>query len=321
MSNIRIAVISAIAALTLASCSSTTSTLAPQPAGPQGWRLQAGAASSDQAAQGLNFYPSSTLTIDSGDTVTWSFPAGEPHTVSLLPVGQTTLPAPNDPNNAKPAGSGTYDGTTFTSSGFRLLGATYSLRFTKPGTFKVYCLIHAPEMEQTIVVQPAGAPYPHAQSFYDVAGSTALASDLAAATASLASFPYAAGANHLGAGIAPGPLSGPPSTSTIMRFLVSSDVTNQTATVRVGSSVTWTNLSNNEPHTVTFAPVGQPFPKLDPFGPPTGGNVVDGTALVSSGPLFPGQSVTLTFPTTGTYQYHCLFHDDTEHMISTIVVQ
>ena len=308
-------------AFTLASCSDSggSSTLDPQPK-QQNWRIQAGAASTDQAFQGLNYYPSSTLTIDSGDTVTWTFPSGEPHTVSLFPAGQA-LPSPANPNNSNPAGGKTFDGTTYTSSGFKLLGGTYALAFPKPGTYKVYCLIHQPEMVMTIVVQAAGAPYPHPQSFYDSAGSSARASDLAAASSSLATFPYAAGSLHLGAGISPGVPTGPSATSTVMRFLSTSDVTNQTTTVAVGSTVVWTNLSNNSPHTVTFAPVGQTFPSLNPFGPPTGGNVYNGTTLVNSGPLFPGQSYSITFPTAGTYEYHCIFHDDTENMIATLVVR
>jgi len=318
----RVVLFAAGVALTVSGCSGSSTTLSPQPQPrPQGWRVQTGGSSSAEALQGLNFYPSSVLTIDAGDTVTWSFPSGEAHTVTLLAAGQATPPPASDPNVAKPAGGNTYDGNTYTSSGFKLLGANYSLQFTKAGTYKVYCLIHQPEMEMTIVVQAAGASYPHPQSFYDAAATTALGSDLAAAAASVTSFPYAPGGLHLAAGIAPGPVTGASTTGTVLRFLSTGDVTNQTTTVPVGSTVTWTNLANNEPHTVTFAPVGQPFPKLDPFSPPTGGNTYDGTTLVNSGLLLPGQSFSATFPKAGTYTYHCLLHDDTGGMISTLVVQ
>ena len=60
---------------------------------------------------------------------------------------------------------------------------------------------------------------------------------------------------------------------------------------------------------------------MDPFSPPSGGTTYDGSALVNSGPLMPGQSFSLTFTKAGTYTYHCLFHDDTENMIGTITVQ
>ncbi len=302
----------------VAGCSGNSS-LPNEPPQPQSWRIQAGGESEAQAYQSFAYDPS-TLTIDSGDTVTWSYPADEPHTVSLLPAGSTTLPSAADPNNAKPAGGTTYDGTAFTSSGFKLGGGTYSLRFTKPGTYKVYCLIHQPEMQLTIVVQQRGAAYPESQAAYDAAAASGLASDFAAAAASLTAFPYTAGSLHLGAGIAPGLATGKPANSTVLRFLATSELA-ATTTVPVGSTVTWTNLSNNAPHTVTFGPLGAPFPQLSPFSPPSGGNVYDGTKLVNSGPLFPGQSFAVTFSAAGTYQYECLFHGGSENMVSTLIVR
>ena len=71
---------------------------------------------------------------------------------------------------------------------------------------------------------------------------------------------------------------------------------------------------------MTFGIAGQPFPTLPPFAPPSGGTTYDGTVVTNSGPLLPGQSYSLTFTVPGTYTYHCLFHDDTEHMIATVVV-
>ncbi len=162
---------------------------------------------------------------------------------------------------------------------------------------------------------------PQQQSAYDQAAATASASDLAAALASVGTFAYPAGSHHFAAGISPGWLVGPPGSSSVLRFLSTSDLNVTSATVPAGSTVTWTNLSNNEAHTVTFAPVGRPFPTLNPFAPPTGGNTYDGTTLVNSGLLFPGQSFSATFPKAGIYTYHCLLHDDTENMIATLVVQ
>lgn len=117
---LRVALLLVGAALAVQGCSSESTTLDQQPK-EQDWRIQADAASTDQALQGLNYYPSSTLTIDSGDTVTW-FPAGEPHTVSFFPAGQP-LSSPTDPNNQKPAGGKTFDGSTYTSSGLKRSGA------------------------------------------------------------------------------------------------------------------------------------------------------------------------------------------------------
>jgi plastocyanin len=305
-------------------CGGSSSSTPPPPSvvGPQTWQVTAGGSTGQEAIQGLEYYPSS-LTIDVGDTVTWTFPAGEPHTVSIPAIGQDphTLPAPNSPAASQPAGGTTYDGSTYTSSGFVLLGKTYSLTFTKAGTYTVYCLIHQPEMVQTITVQPAGTPYPQTQSTVTAQAQAKLAADLALGEQSIVQFPYPPNGPHVAAGIAPGLTSGAPSAATVMRFLDNDTLSSSSVTVSVGSTVVWTNESNNSPHTVTFAPVGQPFPTLNPFGPPVGGSTYDGSTLVNSGVLMPGQSFSLTFTKAGTYTYHCIFHDDTENMIGTVVVQ
>ncbi|MDQ2680517.1 MAG: plastocyanin/azurin family copper-binding protein [Candidatus Eremiobacteraeota bacterium] len=281
------------------------------------WKLTAGASGSQESYQGLQFYPSA-LTIDAGDTVTWTFPSGEPHTVTFL-GNRASLPPPTDPSVPAPAGGNTYDGITYTSSGFVLLGKTYSLTFPTPGTYKFYCLIHG-WMSGTITVQPARAAYPQAQSQYDAVGQTAITNDLSQSAASVSLFPYAAGGPHLAAGISP-KSAPPPATSTVVRFLDGPNVTSNTVTVSVGTTVTWTNLSNNFPHTVTFGAVGQPFPTLSPFGPPSGGSTYDGSMLTNSGVIPPAQSYSLTFVKAGTFPYHCLFHDDTENMLGTVIVQ
>jgi plastocyanin len=308
------------AALLLTACggSSTTPT-PPPPSTPRTWHVQAGVSGQQEAYQGLEYYPN-TITIDAGDTVTWSFPTGEPHTVTLLGP-RSSPPPPTDPSVAQPAGGNTYDGTVYTSSGFVLGGNTYSLTFAKPGTYKVYCLIHG-GMVQTVVVQNAGAPYPQTQSSLDSQASALEQNDLQIAASSLAQFPYTPAGTHIAAGISNGLASAnPPALTSVMRFLNGPSLSATSATVSVGTTVTWTNLSSNMPHTVTLGVAGQAFPQLDPFSPPSGPSTYDGTQAVNSGVLFPGQSFSLTFTRAGTYTYHCLFHDDTENMIGTIVVQ
>lgn len=309
------------AALLLAGCgggNNSTNTTPPQQQGPVAWVVQAGGSSQSEALQALQFYPG-TITIDAGDSVTWQFPAGEPHTVTFLGP-KSAPPPPNDPGNPVPAGGTSYDGSTYTSSGFLLLGKGYTLTFPKAGTYTYYCLIHG-EMVGKVVVQPAGTPY--AQLPYQVAAAntTAVAADLKSASDVLAQFPYTPGGTHIAAGMSPG-LGAPPLTNaSVVRFLSGDALSDNSVTVSVGSTVTWTNLDTNLPHTVTFGVAGQPFPTLNPFSPPSGGNTYDGTALVNSGPLFGGQSFSLKFTAPGTYTYHCLFHDDTEGMVGTVVVQ
>lgn len=304
--------------LALAACGAKTSDVAPLPTvAPMTWQIQAGGSNNNEAVQGLEFYPAS-LTINAGDTVQWTFPSGEPHTVSIVPDGQTA-PPPTDPSVPAPVGGTTTDGTTYTSSGFILLGKNYLMTFTKPGTYHYTCLIHA-GMDGTIIVNPAGTQRSTTQQAVTAAGQAALTTDLNAGVASLASFPYPFDGTQVAAGIAPGPPTGKPAAATVLRFLSSDKLTSTSVTVHVGSSVTWTNLSNNEPHTVTFGVVGQPFPVMDPLSPAMGPSSYDGTTLVNSGVLVGGQTFTLTFTKTGSYVYHCLFHDDTTGMIGTVNV-
>lgn len=304
----------------LAACGGAGPSKVP-PVTNSSWRLNAGAASQDQALQGLRFYPS-TITVDAGDVVTWTFPSVEPHTVTFLGAGQATPPPPTDPSNAKPAGHGPYDGSTYVSSGYIALGFSFSLRFTKPGTYAYYCLIHQPEMEGTVVVNPAGTAYPATEDGYSSQSVAQSNADLQSAAQAVSLFPYAPGGPHIAAGISQGLATGPPARATVNRFLVDTNAADSTITVPVGSTVTWTNQANNSPHTITFPIAGQPLPTLpgDPFTPPLGGSTYDGTQVTNSGVLFAGQSYSLTFTKPGTYTYYCLFHD-TENMTGTIIVQ
>lgn len=307
------------ASLAFTACSSgTTTTLTPNAPQASTFSIVAGAQDQNQALQGLNFYPAS-LSINVGDSVSWSFPTGEPHTVAIVPAGQS-VPPPSDPNVAKPSGSTSTDGTTYSSSGFQLLGSKYALTFTKTGTYTYHCLIH-PGMIGTIEVRAAGTPYPQTQGQLDAAAAVGESADIASASASLSTFPYPVDGTHLAVGISPAASGGAPAaSSTVLRFLSSSSLSDQTLTIPVGTTLTWTNLSNNEPHTVSIAPNGQPFPAINPPGAPTGNTTFDGSAFSNSGILFPGQSYSLTFTKAGNYTIHCVFHDDTEHMISTVIV-
>lgn len=278
------------------------------------WSVQAGASTLNQAFQALDFY-NNAITIDAGDTVTWRVAAKEPHTISFLAPGQTP-PPPLSPQATAPAGGTTEDGTTFTSSGLLPGGKTYTLRFPKAGTYTYFCLIHQPVMMGTIVVQKAGTPYPHTQAFYTAAGATDEWKDIFAARSSVSQFPYPARGTTFAAGIAPGLATGKPSQSTVLRFINFPDADRidyaQNAIVKVGTTLTFVNQSNNEPHTITLPVAGQPLPPLPPFAPPSGlpGNIYDGTVLTNSGIILPGQHYHLKFVKTGTFTYFCLFHDD-----------
>jgi plastocyanin len=316
MKRVPLSLVSVLLAACLSACGGSGGTTPP--AAPVTWQLTAGASAQLEAYQGTQFYPAS-ITIDAGDSVQWTFPTGEPHTVTFLGP-RSAPPPPTDPSVPAPAGGASYDGSTYTSSGFVLLGKTYSLQFNKPGTYVYYCLLHH-GMQGTIIVNPAGTAYPQTQSALTAQGSTTASADLAQAASAVTQFPYPPGGPHLAAGISYGLQTGTNILSSVVRFLDGPSVTSTSVTIPVGTSVTWTNVSSNFPHTVTFGIAGSPFPALNPFAPPSGGTTYDGTALVNSGPLFPGASYTLTFTRTGTFTYHCIFHDDTENMIGTVIVQ
>lgn len=303
-------------------CSGATTVLSPGPLGPVTWFANVGASSTDSALQGLSYYPTS-MTINVGDTIAWTIASTEPHTITLLGAGQTQPPPPG-PTSLAPAGGTTYDGTVFTSSGLSPRTTVYKLTFTAIGTFKVYCLIHQPEMFETVTVQAANSAYPNTQAQYQAQGAAKSVADLANAGASLLTFPFTIGGTQVAAGISPGLVGAAPSDATVLRFINGTSTANSTVTVPVGGSVTWYNESNNVPHTVTFGVAGQPFPVLNPFGPKLGGSSYDGTTTTSSGvlPPVPGlNQYTLTFTKAGTYQYRCLIHDDDSFMIGTVVVQ
>ncbi len=299
---------------------------ASAPSGARTWTVNAGASHRDGALQALDFFNES-ITIDVGDSVTWT--SASLHTVSFL-EGSNFTPFTAPP---VPAGSSTEDGSTFTSSGILGPGQTYTLTFTKAGTYVYYCLLHPPEMVGTIIVQPAGTPYPHSQGFYTGQGNASANNQLAAAQASIQLFPFADNGTTLAAGISPGLSGGAPSNSSVWRFLDAHALTSETTvTIPVNGIVTWVNESNNEPHTVTLPVAGQPLPPLpgDPFTPPmgiviNGVNIYDGTQVTNSGPFgtaagLPTNSYSLKFTKAGTYKYFCLFHDALG-MEGTVIVQ
>jgi plastocyanin len=290
--------------------------------------VAAGAESPDMAVQINDFIPK-PITINVGDTVTWRVDSTEFHTVTFLSgapqppfVGPTDAGPAITPLAAFPVGDREYDGTGVRSSGLLNKGETYSLTFTRPGTFEYVCLVH-PSMKAQVVVREAGAP---ADTPAQVEAQIAphIANDLATRALPLA-FKYgtvqatAAPSGGLTVAVAAGVGDGHVA---LMRFLP------QDLTIRVGDQVTWTNQDPEVPHTVTFMVGGMPHPEVirpvpQPDGPPlltlnpavlqpTGGDTFDGTAMAHSGfmgEVRPVTTYTLRFTRPGTYTYVCLLHD------------
>ncbi len=102
---------------------------------------------------------SSTLDVQVGDTVEWTNgdTNGEPHSVSFGPE-------PQDPSAMAPSGGATYNGTGWVSSGLYVgppipAPHSYSLKFTKAGTYKYICVLHD-IVGMTGSVTVAAAPVP-----------------------------------------------------------------------------------------------------------------------------------------------------------------
>ena len=300
------------------------------------WHVKVGGESDDHALQAQAFLPT-TITINEGDTINWTMNAAFVHTVTFLsggPPPPEPIPAGEDnllmlnPQNAFPVGGPTYDGTGFVGSGILDgKGASFSLTFTKAGTYGYVCMLH-PGMAGTVVVQPAGSPYPMTQAQVDAQANTELYAKLSFANQQLTSVQPAAQANPDGTktytvinGIGG-------NQATVLRFLPVN------LTIKAGDSVAFPVQDPHEIHTVTFYdPSGPVPPFLDPrpqpSGPPKliiphalpeGGTRVESQGLYNSGILGPGQSYTFTFPKPGVYSYVCVIHAP-QGMFGTITVE
>jgi plastocyanin len=299
------------------------------------WNLGIGGENPDHAHQYQGFAPSK-VTINEGDTIKWTMNPDFVHTVSFLSGGERpadVVPAGEDdlvmqnPQGAFPSGGPTYDGTGFVNSGvLQGKGQSFSLTFTKAGTFKYVCLLH-PGMEGEVTVQAAGSATPKTQEQIDAEGKAEIEAALAEAeklqnSVQVTSKPGTNGAtdwtvvNGIGANAA-----------TVLRFLPGQ------VTVKAGDSISFPNMDPHEIHTVTFygnfadvppfiTPKDQPGgpPKLIiPLAAPSGGTEVADKQIHNSGVVPPDASATFTFPKPGVYQYVCVVHAP-QGMAGTVTV-
>lgn len=154
---------------------------APLVAAAAAFDVQAGGGTADNAVQAFANFPG-TITIDVGDSVTWSAGSGEPHNISF---GTPPFDPVTSDQVFAPAGGSSYDGNGFAGSGVLVPGKPYTLSFTKVGTYSYQCLFHPASMRGTVVVQPAGTPYPTAPGAYQPASDPQLAAWIHAGTAEL----------------------------------------------------------------------------------------------------------------------------------------
>jgi plastocyanin len=287
---------------------------APAPTIPATYKVTAGFGDRGGAA---NIFAPQVVEIYAGDTVTWTRGGDlEPHTVSfgppslidklaagiMGPVPQKAGPPLIAFNSqaALPTMGTTYAGSGFANSGLlSAKGKSWSLTFTKPGTYPYYCLIHYipghPELSMGGEVIVQARP---------VAGHAYVVS-MGSARDSITNGADMFNPRHL--------------------------------TIHAGDSVTWigafhtvtfapdAELVQIEQHFVVPMPqkAGPPLITINPKAAlPFGGHTYDGTGFVSSGFLTPqGNSparYTLAFSKPGTYGYDCLVHPGMDGTITVL---
>jgi plastocyanin len=316
------------------------------------WQAIVGAESPDRGGQALAFLPNE-LWVHAGDSIRWSFPTHERHTLTFLKPGQTRPPGFGPIFGVVVGCPGitpdesSFDGSACVTTGILRLdentgpkasAPTYSVRFPAAGNFKFVCLVHA-DMTGVVHVLNAFETLPHDQDFYDRQAKSEQALLLADAARLNGKRTHADQDRGGNADVAAGigaivTTTGAGSqTASLMRFL------QDTIVVQVGDTVEWRSLDPSINHTVTFG--------MEPMDPrPASTNVLqtsDGARQaiigspadsVNSGFLSPAPQdraglpqsppgVThfrVTFTAPGTFNYICAIHDELG-MKGTVIVQ
>lgn len=274
----------------------------------------------------VNLFAPGTVYIQPGDTVKWTFPWQEPHSVTFgVPAG--------DPSVLVGGANPSYDGTGFISSGLVFGGAastdSYSVTFPKKGTYNYFCILH-PAMTASVVVQTPDLGQPDNQASVDARGAAVVAS----AMAELKALAAASGATQVA--VTPKQGGGKKYSLAIssLHDSAAGDVQQffpASVNIGVNDSIEW--VSNvHTPHTVSFGNPGDVAKLIPPGGGeailnlpqsiPAGGKY-DGTGIATSAVLgigFPaGTKFELTFTKAGVYDYFCLLHAD-QNMMAKVTV-
>ncbi len=293
------------------------------------WQDIAGAQNRNEGIQALAFLPNEFF-IDVGDSVNWTFPAGEPHTVSLGNLTGVTFTTPQECNGAaSTTNQCTWDGTSAVTSGTKQEGATYTVTFTTTGDVPFVCLLH-PNMTGTLHIRPAGTPYPHDQAFYDLQGRSQT-NELFRLGRQVLEEDRQLVRQSADRDVIVGGTEPVVTTSGGLQSVFTPRFTRAEMTVPVGAQVTFVAHDTLAPHTVTFGhEPSNPFPPVNLAGPgeqttlstpypdlmvgPTVSSGVLGFGAAGNGMTFK-----VTFAAAGNYQYYCAIHDELG-MVGTIHV-
>ncbi len=304
----------AIASAGVVGAAAHTSGAAPTSA--RTYDVTAGYGDDDYAA---NVFTPKVLQVYAGDTVRWHIGGLlEPHDVAFGPKAtldtlaatlEVVVPAKAGPPtveiNARlvaPSASATYDGTGLAHSGFMAKGSpddSWSLTFTKPGTYTYYCLVHYdpahPDQSMsgvvTVLPRPTAAHVYRVRSGYDD-GTPQDAADV---------------------------------------FMP------EDLTIHVGDTVVWSpgfhTVSFGPPALLAglrrrfVAPQpqqnGAPALVLNPWVIyPSGGHTYGGTGFINSGLLIAPKPhpFALTFTVPGVYHYACLIHPGMDGVVTVLPV-
>ena len=312
----------------------------------QSWQATAGAQSPDKGRQALAFLPNE-IWIHAGDSITWTVPTEEPHSVTFLKPAQVRPTFQAGCPGTTPDGSA-FDGSACVNSG-RIVtaGTTYTVAFPSPGNYRLVCLVHANMTGLVHVLNPL-EPLPHDQGFYnrqaaveerdllfDRDGGLGRKFGEDADDHSGEANPHAHNHNVI---VGTGELVSTPGgvqSASLMRFMQPS------TTIHAGQTVEWAS-SDVSGHTITF---GQEPPDVSPSTPPSANVFVDEDGArhaiigstadnVHSGFIAqaPGERTgvaqappgatrfRVTFTRPGTYPYICAFHDQLGMTGEVIVV-
>lgn len=318
-----------------------------QPSRAQSWQATAGAQSPNKGWQALAFLPNE-IWIHAGDSITWTFAADEPHSVTFLVDGQVRpsflVGCPG--TNTTPDGS-PFDGSACVNSGrITTSGTTYTVAFPSKGNYRLTCLVHV-NMTGIVHVLDPSEPLPHDQDFYDRQAATQEHDLLSDRDTELRkksdeelrhdSDKWGGHAHHHAIFTGTGEIVGTPGgiqSVSLMRFL------RPTITIHAGQTVEWA-MSDISGHTVTF---GEEPPNVSPSTPPSANVFADPDgarhAIINStmdsvhsgfiaqagherggvpqapapiAQVQPPVGVTrfrVTFTHPGIYPYICAFHDE-----------
>lgn len=310
---------------------------APTARAAQTWAVQVGADVDQNNGVIANAYFPNAITIDAGDTVSWSFPALIGHTVTfdngtVPPLAAAVVVDPSagtadisgqiNPHNVSGA-SPVFDPKLQISSGAPLdppdERTPFTLSFNQPGVYRYECAIHGAAMSGEVTVLPSGATLPETPAQATARGKA----ELAGAVGDNAGFFEANPAATVGASpastvhqVSAGAAAG--DGISLLQFL------NKDISVHRGDTVVWTSADPAEAHTITFLSGGtEPeflhitpqtggLPKFGFAGnifSPVGGTTYSGQGYLNSGFIFDGSSFAARIDAPpGTYQYVCLIH-------------